>query len=42
VSNRADLGHALCLCLTECQIDVVDVVFDHDCLLERAAASPTL
>jgi DNA-binding response OmpR family regulator len=37
-TDRADLGHALCLYLTECQVDVVDVVCDHDCLLERAAA----
>jgi len=37
-TDRADLGHALCLYLTECQIDVVDVVCDHDCLVERAAA----
>ena len=37
-TDRPDLGHALCLYLTECQIDVVDVVCDTDCLLARAAA----
>jgi len=37
-TDRPDLGHALCLYLTECQIHVVDVVCDTDCLLARAAA----
>ena len=37
-TDRDDLGHALHLYLTECQVDVVDVVCDHDCLVERAAA----
>jgi len=37
-TDRPDLGHALWLYLTECQIDVVDVVGDTDCLLARAAA----
>lgn len=36
-TDRPDLGHALRLYLTECQIDV-DVVGDTDCLLARAAA----
>ena len=35
-TDRPDLGHALCLYLAECQIDVVDVVCDTDCLLARA------
>jgi DNA-binding NarL/FixJ family response regulator len=37
-TDRPDLGHALRLFLTECQIDVVDVVCDTDCLLARTAA----
>jgi DNA-binding response OmpR family regulator len=37
-TDRADLGHALDLFLTERHIDVVDVVCDRDCLLARAAA----
>jgi len=37
-TDRPDLGNALRLYLTECQIDVVDVVGDTDCLLARAAA----
>jgi len=37
-TDRPDLGHALRLYLTECQIDVVDVVADKACLLARAAA----
>lgn len=37
-TDRPDLGHALCLYLAECQIDVVDVVSDTDCLLVRTAA----
>jgi DNA-binding response OmpR family regulator len=35
-TDRTDLGHALCLYLTECQVDVVDVVCDTDCLLASA------
>lgn len=37
-TDRPDLGHALCLYLGECQINVVGVVCDADCLLARAAA----
>ena len=37
-TDRPDLGQALCLYLSECQIHVVDVVGDTDCLLARAAA----
>ncbi len=37
-TDRPDLGQALCLYLSECQIDVIDVVADTDCLLARAAA----
>jgi DNA-binding response OmpR family regulator len=37
-TDRPDLGHALSLYLTECRIDVVDVVCDADCLLARATA----
>ena len=37
-TDRADLGHALCLYLKECRVDVIDVVCDSDRLVERAAA----
>ena len=37
-TDRPDFGHALHLYLTECHVDVVDVVCEHDCLVERAAA----
>ena len=36
-TDRPDLGHALSVYLTECHIDVVDVVCDHDYLVARAA-----
>ena len=37
-TDRVDFGHALCLYLNECDVDVVDVVDDPACLLARAAA----
>jgi DNA-binding response OmpR family regulator len=36
-TDRPDLGHALCLYLTEAQIDVVEVGGDTDDLLARVA-----
>ena len=36
-TDRPDLGHAICLYLSACQIDVVEVVGDAACLPARAA-----
>ena len=38
-TDRPDLGHALSLFLSERSIQVVDVVDDFDCLMDRAATA---